>query len=129
MTFNMDAYREWRQAHPAQPLHRDVEESLIIEIAMLRDEVAMLQQEARIRKNLCDGLAEEVSYLRACVPPTRPTDYGHEVWAETVRSEVRAERAAVVAWLRKHWSEVLEQTPQQTAKLIERGEHRREEEP
>ena len=39
-----------------------------------------------------------------------------------------AERAAVVAWLRKHWSEVLEQTPQQTAKLIERGEHRREEE-
>lgn len=42
---------------------------------------------------------------------------------------VREERAAVVAWLRKHWSEVLEQTPQQTAKLIERGEHRREEEP
>lgn len=39
------------------------------------------------------------------------------------------ERAAVVAWLRKHWHEVLEQTPQQTAKLIERGEHRREEEP
>ena len=39
------------------------------------------------------------------------------------------ERAAVVAWLREHWSEVLEQTPQQTAKLIERGEHRREEEP
>lgn len=101
MTFNMDAYREWRQAHPAQPLHRDVEESLIIEVAMLRDEVAMLQQEARIRKNLCDGLAEEV----------------------------QAERAAVVAWLREHWSEVLEQTPQQTAKLIERGEHRREEEP
>lgn len=41
---------------------------------------------------------------------------------------LRAERAAVVAWLRKHWFEVLEQTPQQTAKLIERGEHRREEE-
>lgn len=37
------------------------------------------------------------------------------------------ERAAVVAWLREHWSEVLEQTPQQTARLIERGEHRREE--
>lgn len=33
------------------------------------------------------------------------------------------ERAAVVAWLRAHWSDVLEQTPQQTAKLIERGEH------
>lgn len=36
------------------------------------------------------------------------------------------ERAAVVAWMREHWSEVLEQTPQQTARLIERGEHRRE---
>lgn len=94
MTFNMDAYREWRQAHPAQPLHRDVEESLIIEVAMLRDEVAMLQQEARIRKNLCDGLAEEV----------------------------QAERAAVVAFVRGARLDEL-------AYAIERGEHRREEEP
>lgn len=39
---------------------------------------------------------------------------------------IKQERAAVVAWLREHWSEVLEQTPQQTARLIERGEHRRE---
>lgn len=107
MTFNMDAYREWRQAHPAQPLHRDVEESLIIEVAMLRDEVVMLQQEARIRKNLCDGLAEEA----------------------------QAERAAVVAWLRggaglrggepaEEWDDLWV-----AARDIERGEHRREEEP
>lgn len=40
--------------------------------------------------------------------------------------EKAKERAAVVAWLREHWSEVLEQTPQQTARLIERGDHRRE---
>lgn len=53
-------------------------------------------------------------------------------WAEVLQEAYRQgytdgqddERAAVVAWLREHWSEVLEQTPQQTAKLIERGEHR-----
>ena len=106
MTFNMDAYREWRQAHPAQPLHRDVEESLIIEVAMLRDEVVMLQQEARIRKNLCDGLAEEA----------------------------QAERAAVVAWLReeerlheKHWSTIVASSLRHLGDAIERGDHRREE--
>ena len=49
--------------------------------------------------------------------------------AENANAEdAKKERAAVVAWLRKHWSEVLEQTPQQTAKLIERGDHHREEE-
>ena len=71
--------------------------------------------------------AREVAYLRSCVPPTHPSHYGYEAWEERLRAEVERERAAVVAWLRKHWSEVLEQTPQQTAKLIERGEHRREE--
>ena len=73
------------------------------------------------------GQRAEASFLRACVPPVHPTDYGHEAWAKAVRAAVAEERAAVVAWLREHWSEVLEQTPQQTAKLIERGEHRREE--
>lgn len=52
--------------------------------------------------------------------------YGSQLEAAHDRG-VAAERAAVVAWLREHWSEVLEQTPQQTARLIERGEHRREE--
>lgn len=55
-------------------------------------------------------------------------------WAKVLQEAYRQgytdgqddERAAVVAWLREHWSEVLEQTPQQTARLIERGEHRRE---
>jgi hypothetical protein len=64
-------------------------------------------------------LRAEVSYLRACVPPTRPTDYGHEVWTAALRAEVAAERAAVVAWLReapalRHYAD-----------CIERGEHRR----
>ena len=67
-----------------------------------------------------ERLRAEVSYLRACVPPTRPTDYGHEVWTAALRAEVRTERAAVVAWLfRNHYDD--------TAERIERGEHRREE--
>jgi hypothetical protein len=39
MRFNMESYREWRTAHPTQPLHRDVEAWLVIEVAMLRDEL------------------------------------------------------------------------------------------
>jgi hypothetical protein len=78
---------------------------MILEIVRLRDEVAMLQQEARIRKNLCDGFA----------------------------SEAAEERAAVVAHLRE-CSRDPEATFAEAALLnqqadsIERGEHRREEE-
>jgi len=82
-----------------------------------------------------ERLRGEVSYLRACVPPTRPTDYGHEVWTAALRAEVAAERAAVVAWLREtsrnlesdfdvHSGAIL----RGYADRIERGEHRREEE-
>ena len=65
------------------------------------------------------GQRAEASYLRACVPPTRPTDYGHEAWTETVRDAVDAERAAVVAYLHDVEYHIL-------ALCIERGEHRRE---
>ena len=41
-------------------------------------------------------LRAEVSYLRACVPPTRPTDYGHEVWtAALVEAKKEGARSAV----------------------------------
>ena len=71
-----------------------------------------------------DRLRSEVSYLRACVPPTHPSDYGHEAWAETVRTAVAAERAAVVAWLSVNncWCH-------DSAEAINHGEHRREEKP
>ena len=82
-----------------------------------------------------ERLRGEVSYLRACVPPTRPTDYGHEVWTAALRAEVAAERAAVVAWLRKeavsHRRDgfpIAAYTMQERADAIERGEHRKEEE-
>jgi hypothetical protein len=70
------------------------------------------------------GQRAEASYLRACVPPTHPTDYGHEVWTETVRDAVDAERAAVVAWLREHTNS---EDACMFASWIERGEHRRKE--
>ena len=74
-----------------------------------------------------ERLRAEVSYLRACVPPTRPTDYGHEVWTAALRAEVAAERAAVVAWLRttqptRMWAALLD-----ASDAIERGEHRQTE--
>jgi hypothetical protein len=82
-----------------------------------------------------ERLRGEVSYLRACVPPTRPTDYGHEVWAAALRAEVAAERAAVVAYLREAatkwgWGAPGAATAlNHAADIIERGEHRRKEEP
>jgi hypothetical protein len=83
-----------------------------------------------------ERLRAEVSYLRACVPPTRPTDYGHEVWTAALRAEVAAERAAVVAYLDENMGlEFCDCCGQRSneisviANAIERGEHRREEEP
>jgi len=79
-----------------------------------------------------ERLRGEVSYLRACVPPTRPTDYGHEVWTAALRAEVAAERAAVVARLRSQVSQAAgddDYAYDHAADVIERGEHRREGEP
>ena len=81
---------------------------------------------ARLRAEV-ERLRDTVAFLRACVPPTRPTDYGHEAWSAALRAEVAAERAAergaVVAWLREHG----DQRRATLADRIERGEHRREE--
>ena len=80
-----------------------------------------------------ERLRGEVSYLRACVPPTRPTDYGHEVWAAARHEAVAEERAAVVAWLRAKaegmpdlWA-VTATAYHLAANTFEDGEHRREE--
>ena len=105
-----------------------------------------------------ERLRAEATYLRACVPPTHPADYGHEAWSaalaaaqaeadygheawtaalvdakkEGARSAVEerdAERAAVLACLRvaddfSPYDEIAT-----VIATIERGEHRREEEP
>jgi hypothetical protein len=101
---------------------------------------------AHLTQLVCDALnrdAEyarreraEASYLRACVPPVHPADYGHEVWSATLRAEVAAERAAVVAWLREQreygTDALLGQGFANVCHIlsneIERGEHRSEEE-
>ena len=67
MRFDLESYAAWRCDHPNDPLHRDVESWMALEIEWLREEVAMLQQEARIRKNICDGLASEADAERAAV--------------------------------------------------------------
>ena len=78
------------------------------------------------------ALLAEASFLRACVPPVHPGDYGHEAWAEAVRAAVAEERAAVVAWLRGDAG--FRMVPGNMAycdyyaDAIERGEHRHEEE-
>ena len=80
-----------------------------------------------------ERLRGEVSYLRASVPPTHPSDYGHEAWSaalrdaeaqgwQGMRDAVEQERAAVVAWL-----SVNNCRCQDYAEDIKHGEHRREE--
>lgn len=73
-----------------------------------------------------EHLRATVSALRASVPPSRPRDYGHEVWTTALREAAEAERAAVVAWLRREIKKC--GCDDDTASCIERGEHRREEE-
>lgn len=77
------------------------------------------------------GQRAEASFLRACVPPVHPTDYGHEAWAEAVRAAVAEERAAVVAWLHHaadtRYYDCCCGPVAACADAIERGEHRREE--
>jgi hypothetical protein len=90
---------------------------------------------AELREARAEALGQraEASYLRACVPPTRPTDYGHEVWTAALRAEVAAERAAVLEFLRNDMVGYCACCGQSASDLdyhidiIERGEHRREE--
>jgi hypothetical protein len=82
------------------------------------------------------GQRAEASYLRACVPPSHPADYGHEAWSAALAAaraenenaeDARRERAAVVKYLRS----LMAGYPgrEHPADRIERGEHRREEAP
>jgi len=58
------------------------------------------------------------------------TDDEHDETAEIVADAVAQERAAVVAWLRAQaYLTLYEATPSDVADEIERGEHRRGEEP
>lgn len=69
-------------------------------------------------------LQKENAYLKACVPPTKPSDYGHEAWAEALREAVAQERAAVVAYLRAEWKALEHDAyAYDLADDIERGDH------
>lgn len=94
----------WRRAvDDVRQLRADYDDHSDIERAErerdeARAEVSLLQQEARIRRHISDGLAAEVA----------------------------AERAAVVAWLR-YEADAWHMPTWQLADKIERGAHRREE--
>jgi hypothetical protein len=72
------------------------------------------------RRQAGAALVEALDVLSAALPRA----------VELARAEERdAERAAVVAWLREGaYLRLYEETPQALADIIERGEHRREEE-
>lgn len=94
-----------------------------IDIAATRARVIALPGSTGV--DIALGLLAEVERLRAVL--ARRDDLDDSGAYAAAEDAERQERAAVVAWLREHWSEVLEQTPQQTARLIERGDHRRKE--
>jgi len=98
-----------------------------------RDRVAALLELERENTALraeVEHLRLTVAALRASVPPTHPSDYGHEAWTAALRDAVAAERAAVVAWLRAQrglsGSSLVPSIANGLATSIERGEHRRE---
>lgn len=110
-----------------------------IRVRLSRADVPSIIADAFALVGEVERLRAEVSYLRACVPPTRPTDYGHEAWTEALRAAVAEERAAVVAWLRARDGGNEERVAVEAylaasggicldfANDIERGEHREEE--
>ena len=92
-----------------------------------RDQLVGATEAERLRAEV-ERLRDTVAFLRACVPPTRPTDYGHEVWTAALRAEAATERVAVVAYLREEGSiNSMLSVLKGAANDIERGEHRREE--
>ena len=75
MRFDLESYAAWRCDHPNDPLHRDVESWMALEIEQLRAEARELQL-----------MVEEAAR------------------AENLNAEdAKRERAAVVAWLRRQW--------------------------
>ena len=140
----LEALVAWRADHPARPLPRDAEQRLLDEVVHLqagRDEdtarlAELADKVARLRAEN-EQQARTVAYLRSCTPPTHPSHYGYEAWVERLRAEVAAERAAVVAWLKKQRVYCMGSTGEpnaatatyaHAADAIERGKHRREEE-
>ena len=101
---DLDEHHAWRREHPTRPLPRDVEEALVAEVTQLRATAALMEHEARIRRELCDRFA----------------------------GEVERERTAVVAYLRAE-SHAAGASPDEKRILtwvsgrIRGGEHRREE--
>lgn len=111
----------------------------MIDIAALVAEVSLLQQEARIRRAIGDGLAAEVERLLDALGAAHAEAATMRAWAEEAAKaenenaeDARKERVAVVAWIRRvatdaSWWGAHGGVYDGLADAIESGEHRREE--
>lgn len=138
MSADLDAIRASRAACADIPwsfpcVSGEQLDALVAEVERLRSERSLLEQEARIRRRLCNRFADEVAQLRMMV--------------DGLETAAHEERAAIVAFLRarieRHeralraerqaadagdftYSKFTE--AKELLSIIERGEHRREEE-
>ena len=108
--------------------------SLLDALEAAHAEAGLLQQEARIRQGISDGLAAEVEHLRVEVEAAIAEAATMRAWAEeAARAEnenaedARRERVAVVAFLTGENDARCRFISDHVAMRIERGEHRREE--
>lgn len=97
-------------------------DALVAELERLRSERSLLEQEARIRRRLCNRFADEVKQLRDADKATQAW------WA----GQWKAERALVVDYLSTLAVDSdtidMERALLEAAQDIAKGEHRREEE-
>ena len=70
-----------------------------------------------------ERLRVEVTFFRASVPPSHPSDYGHEAWAKSVAEGVAEGERRIVAYLRRETYPCCGQCNNQLADYIERGDH------
>lgn len=92
-----DGYDIWHTGGPGGPWLTAISEEAARSVIAVVDEVHELRAENTRLRSLVSG-------LQASVPPSHPSDYGHEIWAEAIReAEARgrdAERDRIVADLR-----------------------------
>ena len=97
MRFDLDLYAAWRRDHPDDPLHRDVESWMALEIEQLREEaheLRLMVEEAALAENLNaeDAKRERaavVAYLRDQANAEHPTERGY--W-HSIGSQDRKQR-------------------------------------
>ena len=119
-----------------QAAYRQDVEALIAEVERLRNEVSLLQEEAVVARSCETWLTVEVERLRNEVSLLQQEARIRHNINKGLVAELKAERAAVVAWLRdcdkvcREWDgqeNAVSRTYRLAAACIEYGKHRGEE--